>query len=169
MSNEKFALGIDYGTESGRVVVIRVRNGEEIASAVIPYPDGVIDEKLPGGPRLGPDWALQNPRDYLLVIEKGVPKALKAAAVKGENVIGIGTDFTASTPLPVKARRDAPQLHSAIQQAPTCLGEVMEASCRPTGGEPDQRSGAGTKRRLHPDLRREVFFRMVFLQGACKS
>ena len=103
MSNEKFALGIDYGTESGRVVVIRVRNGEEVASAVVPYPDGVIDEKLPGGPRLGPDWALQNPRDYLLVIEKGVPKALKAAAVKGEDVIGIGTDFTASTPLPVKS------------------------------------------------------------------
>ena len=102
MSNEKFVLGIDYGTESGRVVVIRVRNGEEIASAVIPYPDGVIDERLPGGPRLGPDWALQNPRDYLLVIEKGVPKALKAAAVKGEDVIGVGTDFTACTPLPVK-------------------------------------------------------------------
>jgi L-ribulokinase len=102
MSNEKFALGIDYGTESGRVVVIRIRNGEEIASAVIPYPDGVIDERLPGGPRLEPDWALQNPRDYLLVAEKGVPKALKAAQVKAEDVIGIGTDFTASSPLTVK-------------------------------------------------------------------
>jgi len=101
MSKEKFALGIDYGTESGRVVVIRVRNGEEAASAVVPYPDGVIDERLPKGPRLDPDWALQNPRDYLLVVEKGVPKALKAAQVKGEDVIGIGTDFTASTPLPV--------------------------------------------------------------------
>ena len=100
MSNERFALGIDYGTESGRVVVIRVRNGEEIASAVIPYLDGVIDERLPQGPRLGPDWALQNPQDYLRVIEKGVPKALKAAGVKGPDVIGIGTDFTASTPLP---------------------------------------------------------------------
>jgi L-ribulokinase len=102
MSKEKFVLGIDYGTESGRVVVIRVRNGEEIASAVIPYLDGVIDERLPGGPRLEPDWALQNPRDYLLVTEKGVRKALKAAQVKGEEVIGIGTDFTASSPLPVK-------------------------------------------------------------------
>jgi len=101
MSNEKFALGIDYGTESGRVVVIRLRNGEEISSAVIPYPDGVIDEKLPGGPRLEPDWALQNPRDYLRVAEKGVPKALKAARVKAKDVVGIGTDFTASTPLPV--------------------------------------------------------------------
>jgi L-ribulokinase len=102
MSKEKFALGIDYGTESGRVVLIRVRNGEEVASAVIPYPDGVIDERLPGGPRLEPDWALQNPRDYLLVLEKGIPKVLKEAQVKGENVIGIGTDFTASTPLPTK-------------------------------------------------------------------
>lgn len=103
MSKDKFALGIDYGTESGRVVVIRVRDGVEGASAVIPYPDGVIDEKLPGGPRLEPDWALQNPRDYLLVFEKGVPKALKAAGVKADDIIGIGTDFTASSPLPAKA------------------------------------------------------------------
>jgi L-ribulokinase len=102
MPKEKFALGIDFGTESGRVVVIRVRDGEEAASAVIPYPDGVIDERLPGGPRLEPDWALQNPRDYLLVVEKGVPKALKAAQVKAEDVVGLGTDFTASSPLPTK-------------------------------------------------------------------
>jgi L-ribulokinase len=84
------------------VVVVRLRNGEEISSAVIPYPDGVIDERLPGGMRLEPDWALQNPRDYLLVVEKGVPKALKAAQVKAQDVVGIGTDFTASSPLPVK-------------------------------------------------------------------
>ena len=102
MAREKFALGIDYGTESGRVVVVRVRDGEEMASAIVPYPDGVIDERLPGGPRLEPDWALQNPRDYLLVVEKGVPKALKSAGVKADDVIGIGTDFTASSPLPVK-------------------------------------------------------------------
>src|SRR6266567_1196379 len=108
MAKDKFALGIDYGTESGRVVVVGVRNGEEIASAIVPYPDGVIDERLPGGPRLEPDWALQNPRDYLLVVEKGVPKALKSAEVKADDVIGIGTDFTASSPLPV--RRDGTPL-----------------------------------------------------------
>ena len=62
-AKDKFALGIDYGTESGRVVVVRVGDGEQIAAAIVPYPDGVIDEKLPGGPRLDPDWALQNPRD----------------------------------------------------------------------------------------------------------
>jgi L-ribulokinase len=73
-----------------------------MGAAVIPYPDGVIDEKLPGGPRLEHDWALQNPADYLLVLEKALPKALREAKVKGEEVIGIGTDFTGSTPVPVK-------------------------------------------------------------------
>lgn len=108
MAKERFALGIDYGTESGRVVVIRVRDGEEMASVIVPYPDGVIDEKLPGGPKLEHDWALQNPRDYLLVVEKGVPKALKAAKVKPDDVVGIGTDFTASSPMPT--RRDGTPL-----------------------------------------------------------
>jgi L-ribulokinase len=102
MAKDKFALGIDYGTESGRVVVVRVRDGQQVGAAVIPYPDGVIDEKLPGGPRLEHDWALQNPQDYFLVVEKGVPKALKAAQVKAEDIVGIGTDFTACTPLPTK-------------------------------------------------------------------
>jgi L-ribulokinase len=101
-SRDKFALGIDYGTESGRVAVVRVLNGELESSVIVPYPDGVIDAKFPGGPTLEPDWALQNPRDYLLVVEKGIPKALKAAGVKAEQVIGLGTDFTASSPLPVK-------------------------------------------------------------------
>ncbi len=108
MRKEGFALGIDYGTESGRVVVVRVRDGEEVANSIVPYPDGVIDYKLPGGPRLQHDWALQNPRDYLLVVEKAVPKALKEAAVKPDEVVGIGTDFTACTPLPT--RRDGTPL-----------------------------------------------------------
>ncbi len=109
MPAEKFTLGIDYGTESGRVVVARVRNGELVGQAIVPYPDGVIDERLPGGgPRLEPDWALQNPRDYLLVAERGIPRALKDAGVRGESVIGMGTDFTASSPLPT--RRDGTPL-----------------------------------------------------------
>jgi L-ribulokinase len=101
-SQEKFCLGIDYGTESGRVVVIRVRDGREMGAAIVPYADGVIDKKLPGGPKLEADWALQNPRDYLEVVERGIPQALKEAGVKAKNIIGLGTDFTASTPLPTK-------------------------------------------------------------------
>jgi L-ribulokinase len=100
MIKDKFAVGIDFGTESGRAVVVRVRDGQEVGAAITPYPDGVIDERLPGGRQLEHDWALQNPRDYLLVVEKAVPKALKSAGVKGESVIGLGTDFTASSPMP---------------------------------------------------------------------
>ena len=103
MGKDKFTLGIDFGTESGRAVVVRVRDGKMLSSHVVSYPDGVIDEKLPAGPKLEPDWALQNPLDYPTVVEKAVPKALKEAGVKGEDVIGIGTDFTASSPMPAKA------------------------------------------------------------------
>lgn len=103
MTKDRFVLGIDFGTESGRVAVVRVRDGEEIASAIVPYPDGVIDDRLPSGSRLPHDWALQNPRDYLLVLANGISRALRSAGIKGENVIGVGTDFTASSPMPVRA------------------------------------------------------------------
>jgi len=97
MPKDKFVIGIDFGTESGRVVVVRVRDVEEMAAAVVPYPDGVLDEKLPGGPRLEQDSALQNPHDYHLVLERGVPKALKEAGVRAGDVIAVGTDFTSCT------------------------------------------------------------------------
>lgn len=100
----KYVLGLDYGTESARALLVAVDNGEEVATAVEPYPDGVIDAELPGsGKKLEPDWALQNPRDYLTVIETLVPKVLKASGVRGADVIGIGTDFTACTMMPIDA------------------------------------------------------------------
>ncbi|HEV2498538.1 MAG TPA: ribulokinase [Terriglobia bacterium] len=108
MIKDLFAVGIDYGTESGRAVVVRVRDGQEVGAVIVPYPDSVLDERLPYGARLEPDWALQNPRDYLLVVEKAVPKALKLAGVRGDRVIGLGTDFTASSPMP--ALRDGTPL-----------------------------------------------------------
>ncbi len=98
----KYVLGLDYGTESARALLVAVDNGEEVATAVEAYPDGVIDTELPGsGKRLEPDWALQNPKDYLNVLEKIVSQVLKASGVSGEDVIGIGTDFTACTMLPI--------------------------------------------------------------------
>ncbi|HTV56579.1 MAG TPA: ribulokinase [Terriglobia bacterium] len=100
MTKDKFVVGIDFGTESGRAIVVRVRDGLEAGAAIVAYPDGVLDERLPGGRQLEPDWALQNPRDYLLVVEKALPKALRSAGVRGENVIGLGADFTASSPMP---------------------------------------------------------------------
>src|SRR5689334_17592328 len=98
----KYVLGLDYGTESARALVVAVETGEEIATAVERYPDVVIDDVLPGtGKKLPPDWALQNPRDYLSVLEKIVPRALQEARITGDDIIGIGTDFTACTMLPI--------------------------------------------------------------------
>lgn len=55
-------VGIDFGTLSGRAVVVRVSDGAELASAVHPYPHGVVDHTLPAtGAQLPPDWALQMP------------------------------------------------------------------------------------------------------------
>jgi len=99
----KYAIGIDFGTESARAVLVDVANGDELATAVYPYADGVIDERLPGTDvRLEPDWALQNPADYVRAVQDTVPRALAESGVNPEDVIGLGIDFTACTMLPTK-------------------------------------------------------------------
>jgi L-ribulokinase len=104
MSERKYAIGVDFGTESGRALLVDVTTGEEIASAVHPYANGVIDERLPGtNIRLEPDWALQDPNDYLEVFKNAIPAVLKQSGVAPADVIGLGIDFTACTMLPTKA------------------------------------------------------------------
>lgn len=101
---EKYTIGVDFGTESGRALVVRVSDGKQIADAVYPYPDGVIDECLPNTSiKLPPEWALQNPDDYIGVFQNAVPQALAASGVDPNDVIGIATDFTACTMLPTMA------------------------------------------------------------------
>jgi L-ribulokinase len=103
MASSKYTIGIDFGTESARAVLVNVRTGEELASAVHQYADSVIDEKLPGASkRLDPDTALQNPLDYVESLKKTIPALLKKAGVKADDVIGVGTDFTACTVVPCK-------------------------------------------------------------------
>jgi len=103
MSTRKYTIGIDFGTESGRAVLVDVADGREVATYVYNYANGVIDEKLPGTEvRLEPDWALQDPNDYLEVFKKAVPAVLKESGVAPEDVIGLGIDFTACTMMPVK-------------------------------------------------------------------
>jgi L-ribulokinase len=100
----KYSIGVDFGTESGRAVLVDVSNGREVATAVYPYSNAVIDESLPdGGPRLEPDWALQDPQDYIRTFKSTIPTVLKESGVDPADVIGIGIDFTACTMLPVKA------------------------------------------------------------------
>lgn len=106
MSNTKYTVGIDFGTESGRAVLVEVATGREVASAVYPYQHGVIDQKLPlpgKAIRLDPDWALQDPQDYIRTIQKTIPAVLAETGIDPADVVGLGIDFTACTMLPVKA------------------------------------------------------------------
>ncbi|HVO41434.1 MAG TPA: ribulokinase [Aggregatilineales bacterium] len=98
-----YTIGIDFGTESGRAVLVDTRDGREVATAIHPYANGVIDEHLPGESRpLPPDWALQDPNDYLEVLKRTVPAVLAQSGVKAEDVVGLAIDFTACTMLPTK-------------------------------------------------------------------
>ncbi|MEV6342578.1 ribulokinase [Actinoplanes sp. NPDC051851] len=97
-----YAVGVDYGTLSGRAVVVRVGDGAELGSAVHAYRHGVIERTLPAtGETLPPDWALQDPEDYLDVLRTAVPEAVAAAGIDPSAVIGIGIDVTSCTVLPV--------------------------------------------------------------------
>ncbi|MHB8054928.1 MAG: ribulokinase [Candidatus Aminicenantales bacterium] len=103
--NAKYSLGLDYGTNTVRALLVDIANGREIATAVFPYPTGrdgiVLDPK-------NPDLARQNPDDYLLGAEIAVRKTLARAkkadkAFSPARIVGLGVDTTGSTPLPVDA------------------------------------------------------------------
>ncbi len=104
MAKRKYAIGVDFGTESGRALLVDAANGKELATAVYKYENGVIDEFLPNSrKRLPPDWALQDPDDYIRTLRRAVPAVLKQSGVDPADVIGVGIDFTACTMLPVLA------------------------------------------------------------------
>jgi len=99
----KYTIGVDFGTLSGRALLVNVSTGEELADSVYEYPHAVIDKQMPNGSKLPDDWALQHPQDYLDVLAHTIPDVLRKSGVSADDVIGIGTDFTACTILPVKA------------------------------------------------------------------
>lgn len=100
----KYSIGLDFGSLSGRALLVNVATGEEMGEAVFNYPHGFIEEALPTtGEKLPPDWTLQDPQDYLDVVANTIPEVLKTTGVDPADVIGIGIDFTACTVLPVMA------------------------------------------------------------------
>ena len=97
----KYAIGIDYGTLSARALVVEIGTGREVGTAVMEYPHAVMDENLPDGTRLPPDWALQHPADYIACLQYVIPESLRQAGVSADDVIGVGIDFTTCTMLPI--------------------------------------------------------------------
>ncbi len=99
-SDSKIVLGLDFGTESVRALLVDLR-GNELASVSFPYPHGQIVETLPGSKRkLPPFFALQHPTDWLTSAAKATRAAKKKASVDARQIIGIGVDFTSCTMLP---------------------------------------------------------------------
>jgi L-ribulokinase len=102
----KYSIGVDFGTESGRAIIVDCADGRTLATAVYSYRNGVIDDRLPidgAAVRLPPEWALQDPADYLRVFQTTIPEVLRASGVDPADVIGVGIDFTACTMLPTTA------------------------------------------------------------------
>jgi L-ribulokinase len=97
-------IGVDFGTLTARAVVVRVDDGAEIGTAVHAFRHGVIDRQLPvSGQPLPPEWALQDPQDYIESLGVAVRGAVADAGIDPADVIGIGTDFTACTMVPTLA------------------------------------------------------------------
>jgi L-ribulokinase len=112
-------VGVDFGTLSARAVVVRASDGVELGTGIATFGNGAIERALPGSDRpLPADWALQDPADWRAALGTAVRDALRDGGVDPASVLGIATDFTACTVLPV--RRDG-----------TPLCEVPELRDRP--------------------------------------
>ncbi len=134
------AIGVDFGTESGRAVLVDLASGAELATAVHAYANGVIDARLPAPDDdvlLEHDWALQDPADYVATIQATVPRLLAETGVAPEDVVGLGIDFTACTMLPTTA--DGTPLCEIPELPPRAarLGQALEAPRGPARGRPD--------------------------------
>jgi L-ribulokinase len=104
--SRRYAIGVDFGTESGRAVLVDCADGHELGTAVYRYRNGVLDEHLPAPDddvTLEPDWALQDPDDYLRTFQETIPSLLSETGVDAADVVGLGIDFTACTMLPTTA------------------------------------------------------------------
>ena len=148
MSSGRYAIGVDFGTESGRALLLDLASGAEAAISEVRYPHGVIDRALPGtAEELPPDWALQHPDDWVAVLEQAIPAVLEQVPAAREEVVGLGVDFTSCTVLPVtgdgtplmaqerwRGRRHAwPKLwkHHAAQPVADRLNEVAAERAEP--------------------------------------
>lgn len=97
----KYSIGIDFGTLSGRALLIDVESGAEIAESTLEYAHGVMDTSLPSGKKLPPNYALQHPRDYLEVLSLTVRDVIEKSEVDVSEIVGLGIDFTSCTLIPV--------------------------------------------------------------------
>lgn len=105
----KCSIGLDFGTNSARCLIVRTDGKGEVASAVVDYASGNEGILLCGS---DPNLARQHPADYLVALEKATIQAIEAGKkafpnFDPANVVGIGVDTTGSSPLPVNEKNEA--------------------------------------------------------------
>ncbi len=141
--SKKYVIGIDFGTLSGRALIVDAVTGDELATASLDYPHAVMDDTFLDGSPLPPDFALQHPSDYLEVVYQTVPRVIADSGVTPDEIAGIGIDFTTCSPLPVTADgtplcflekyKSEPHAyvklwkHHAAQKYATCFNETLSA------------------------------------------
>jgi L-ribulokinase len=94
----KYLIGLDYGSESARGVLVDAETGQQVAHHVHPYRYGIMTDVLPDGSRVPSGFTLQNADDYT---EAAVD--ILSQLGRGRTIAGIGLGFTASSPLPARA------------------------------------------------------------------
>jgi L-ribulokinase len=102
MGVDKYVYGYDFGTQSCRLIIVNIKNGQVVAEGEEKYPNGVITENLPGSDKALPHgWCLQDPDNYIEAMSNISKKLLSETGICNEDIIGIGTDFTNCTMMPM--------------------------------------------------------------------
>ncbi|KAF0238153.1 MAG: hypothetical protein FD181_1361 [Prolixibacteraceae bacterium] len=116
--NSKYTIGLDYGTDSVRSLIVNVETGKEVASAVFNYPRWK-KQMYCDAPK---NQFRQHPQDYLEGLEYTIKEALKQTpAGVAENVVGISVDTTGSTPVAVDEKGVPLSLTPGFQENPNAM------------------------------------------------
>ena len=163
----QYTIGLDYGTNSVRALIVNVANGAEVAAAVWTYAHGTQGVILSRDPNL----ARQHPADYVTGAEITIKQALAAAkkSVKGfsaDQVIGIGVDTTGSTPLPVDANGQPLAFQKKFAKQSGRDGVAVEGPHRRRRSRRNHRAGEKDAPAISRQVRRHLFERMVLEQDS---
>lgn len=116
--DEKYVIGIDYGTQSARAVVVQTSDGTLVGAQACAYPHGVLSEALPDGTPLGDQFALAVAEDYLEVLESTVIGAMQQADICPDAVVGLCVDATSYTLVPTDAEYRPLSLRAEFKNRP---------------------------------------------------